>query len=391
MGIRVLQSSSIKSNYLLKYKDNLKDIKYYTFIIYINLFFFLNKMATKYQQYENNGLSGLTNVGNTCYLNSCMQVLSHTYELNEFLNANNGDYKKGINKISDSVILLEWDKLRQVLWSSNCTVAPYGFVKAIQNISQIKGRTLFSGHAQNDVQEFLLFIIDSFHNALAREVDMQITGTSQNETDLLAKTCYEMIRRMYKKEFSDMFNIFFGIHVSEIASLNEKKVLSLAPEPFSVISLSLPPDIASPSLYDCLDYYCKPELLTKQNDNAWFNDKTNEKEDVQRSIGFWSLPTILIIDLKRWNQQNRKINALVQVPINDADFSRYVKGYNAETYVYDLYGICNHSGSSLGGHYTAYIKNANGKWYEFNDTRVNEIKEEAVITTHAYCFFYRKR
>ena len=271
-------------------------------------------------------------------------------------------------------------------------MAPFGFIKAIQNIANIKSRPLFSGGAQNDVQEFLLFIIDCFHNALAREVEMQITGTTQNDTDLLAKTCYEMIERMYKKEFSDMFNIFFGVHVSEIRSLNdEKKSLSVSPEPFSVINLSLPEGIAAPSLYDCFDHYCKPELLTEENDNAWFNAATKQKENVQRSIVFWSLPTILIIDLKRWNHSNRKIHTVVNVPINNADFSNYVKGYNAASYHYDLYGVCNHSGSSLGGHYTAYIKNANGKWYEFNDTRVHEIKEENIITAHSYCFFYRKK
>ena len=345
---------------------------------------------TLYQQYIDKGLSGLTNIGNTCYLNSCMQVLSHTYELNDFLNTS--EYKKRINKISDSVILLEWDKLREVLWSSNCTVAPFGFVKAIQNIAQIKSRPLFTGHAQNDVQEFLLFIIECFHNALAREVDMQITGTAQNNTDILAKTCYEMIQRMYKKEFSDMFNVFFGIHVSEISTLTaENKVLSIAPEPFSVISLSLPEGNSAPTLYDCFDYYCKPEMLTHAFGNAWFNDTTKEKEDVKRGIVFWSLPTILILDIKRWNKNNHKINTIVDVPVQNADFSRYVKGYNPSTYIYDLYGICNHSGGSLGGHYTAYIKNANGKWYEFNDTRVHEIKEEAINSAHAYCFFYRKK
>ena len=350
-------------------------------------------MTTIYQKYENKGLSGLANVGNTCYLNSCMQVLSHTYEFNEFLDQS--DYKKRINKIGDSVILLEWDKLRTALWSDNITIAPLGFVRGIQTIANAKGRQIFSGNAQNDVQEFLLFIIDCFHNSLAREVHMQIAGTAQNDTDLLAKTCYEMIQRMYKKEFSDIFNIFFGIHVSEISALSEDnhQTLSVSPEPFSVISLSLPPSSTTtePTLYDCLNHYCKPEILSNENGNAWFNDKTQQKENVKRGIVFWSLPTILIIDLKRWNQNNRKVHTIVRVPIHNADFSHYVKGYNANSYIYDLYGICNHSGGSLGGHYTAYIKNANGKWYEFNDTRVSEIREENIITSHAYCFFYRKK
>ena len=46
--------------------------------------------------YKDMGLSGLANVGNTCYLNACMQILSHTYELNEFLN--NKEYKKNQNQ-----------------------------------------------------------------------------------------------------------------------------------------------------------------------------------------------------------------------------------------------------------------------------------------------------
>ena len=45
----------------------------------------------------------------------------------------------------------------------------------------------------------------------------------------------------------------------------------------------------------------------------------------------------------------------------------------------------------MGGHYFAYIKNANDKWYNFNDTSVTEIKDiNSIITPKAYCLFYRK-
>lgn len=339
--------------------------------------------------YENKGLSGLANLGNSCYLNSCMQVLSHTYELNTFLSNENNKYKHLLKKIPDSVVLLEWDKLREMLWTNNCTIAPHGFINTIRHVAALKQRDLFMGYQQNDVQEFLLFIIDCFHTALSREVDMQITGESKSDIDNLAVTAYKMMQNMYKKDYSDMLNIFYGIHVSQITNAETNEVMSMSAEPFSVISLSIPGK-QNPSLFDCFDLYCDKELLS--GENAWFNDKTGNKESAKRNIIFWSLPNIMIIDLKRSKINNKKLHTLVDIPIENVDLSKYVKGYNSVSYIYDLYGVCNHSGGGGGGgHYFAYIKNANGKWYNFNDTTVNEIQADKVISAMSYCLFYRKK
>lgn len=342
-----------------------------------------NTMHTKF---ENKGLTGLANVGNTCYLNSCLQILSHTYEFTKFLEA--GNYKKNIKNQPDTILLLEWDKLRKMMWSSNCTIAPYGFVKAVQKVSLIKNRDLFSGYAQNDIQEFLLFLIDCFHEAISRPVTMEITGSIKNKTDKLAKACYHMMKNMYRKEYSEILNIFYGIHVSIVTSLEDGSQLSICPEPFSTINLSVPL-IPNPTIYDCFDYYCKKESLTEENQYETIN---GIKQDAERGIVFWSLPNILILDLKRWNPNNgNKLYTGVSSPFVDVDFSKYVDGYNAKDYVYDLYGVCNHSGGSMGGHYIACVKNANGKWYEFNDTNVREINENKIISINTYCFFYRKK
>jgi ubiquitin carboxyl-terminal hydrolase 4/11/15 len=99
----------------------------------------------------------------------------------------------------------------------------------------------------------------------------------------------------------------------------------------------------------------------------------------------------MIIDLKRWNGHTHKSQQMVNAPLINADFSKYIKGYNPNSYVYDLFGVGNHSGGVMGGHYFAYIKNANGKWYSCNDTNINEIKEEVVISPYSYCLFYRKK
>ena len=220
-------------------------------------------MEDTFQEYKDKGLTGLANVGNTCYLNSCMQILSHTYELNEFLLKKT--YKTKINRKPESVLLVEWDKLREMMWSTNCTIAPHGFVQSVQQVSILKNRDIFSGYNQNDVQEFLIFIIDCFHSALSREVNMQITGDVKTNTDKLAILCYEMMNTMYTKEYSEMLDIFYGIHISRISSL-DNEVLSDRPEPFSILSLPIP-DKQTLSLFDCMDEYCKKDRLEK--DNAW--------------------------------------------------------------------------------------------------------------------------
>ena len=64
-------------------------------------------------------------------------------------------------------------------------------------------------------------------------------------------------------------------------------------------------------------------------------------------------------------------------------------GYNKESFIYEVFGICNHSGNCFGGHYYSYIKN-NNKWFIFNDTNVSEISENKLITNKAYMFFFKK-
>jgi len=338
-----------------------------------------------FNKYKDKGLTGLANIGNTCYVNSCLQILSHTYELNDFLDILE---KNKINNNADSIILNEWNKLRTMMWTENCVIMPIGFIKAVHHISKVKDRGLFSGYAQNDVSEFLFFLIECFHNGIKREVDMTICGDGQSTVDKLAINCYTMMKDLYKKEYSEMLNIFYGISVTQILSKKEQEILSRKCEPYSVISLSIP-NKNKTSLFECLDlYYSNEEMF---DDNAWYNDETEQKEDVYKNIIFWSLPNILILDLKRFNNNNNKKNQYVDIPINSVDFSKYVAGYNKEQYIYDLYGIISHSGGVYGGHYTATVKNANGKWYLFNDRNINQIEEEKIITARAYCLFYRKR
>ena len=216
--------------------------------------------------YKDKGLTGLANLGNTCFMNTTLQCLSHTYPFNDFLKKST--YKQKIKKKPESLVLMEWDKLREMIWSENCIISPGGFLTSVQKVAKIKGKYLFTGFAQNDLPEFLVFIIDCFHTAIMREVNMKIKGKVLTDKDKVAKQCYNMMRNMYKKEYSEILDIFYGIHVSCVKDINDD-TLSCNPEPFLMLDLPLPQK-RNISLIDCFDEYTKKEILDA--DNQYIND-----------------------------------------------------------------------------------------------------------------------
>ena len=340
-------------------------------------------------KYKNKGLTGLCNLGNTCYINSALQAISNTYELNDIMDHKN--IEKNLNNNSSAILFKEWNELRKLIWSQNCTIAPKGFLQAIQRVAKDKKQELFCGYEQNDLSEFLVFLLGCFHDGLKREVEIILKGEVKNLKDKIAKKCLESYKRLQEKEYSEIIDLFYGIQTNLIYKkgtdykvIDEKSLLSVAAESFFIINLPVPIK-RNITLYDCFDLFTETETL--DDDNKWYNEKTKKKEDVHKKTLFWKLPRVLIIDLKRYSVSNKRQN-YIDIP-EFLDLSKYVIGYKSNENNYKLYAVCNHSGVSQGGHYTVNIKNANGKWYNYNDNNVNEIKSN-IITPKAYCLFYRK-
>jgi ubiquitin carboxyl-terminal hydrolase 2 len=327
---------------------------------------------TNYSLYNNKGLSGIVNLGNSCYINSAIQCLSHTLELTDFFLLNK--WKIINNNYEYNNFSKEWYKILNALWEDNCTISPNSLLKLMVKISKETKMSLgFSSYRQNDIQELLTFLLDIMHESL------NIGGIQPTEIDNTISSKHW--NKFFEKKYSKVIDLFYGQIETSISDINTKKKLSSNFQPVCFFTLPIPKFNKNikinPSINDCFDLYLEEEIL--DDDNKWFYKKTNEYIKVIKKTKIKKYPKILILCLNRFNNDNTKINT--QVDITEL--------FNIDKHSYELYGICNHYGNSSGGHYIAFCKN-NNIWYKFNDNIVTKLDITELISKSNYCLFYRK-
>ncbi|KAG7961553.1 hypothetical protein I3843_09G022800 [Carya illinoinensis] len=124
-----------------------------------------SRSGGSYQGAGSLGLTGLQNLGNTCFMNSSIQCLVHTTKLVDYFL---GDYQKEINYdnplgMKGELALAFGDLLRR-LWAPGVRpVAPRLFKTKLADFAP-----QFSGYNQHDSQEFLAFLLDGLHEDLNR-------------------------------------------------------------------------------------------------------------------------------------------------------------------------------------------------------------------------------
>ena len=268
-------------------------------------------------KYTNKGLTGLCNLGNTCYINSCMQILSNIHELNEYIDLVSSNFQNNKSDI-DVLFLVEWKGLYDLMWSKNVTISPNRFIKIIQIISKQKNMMLFSGYDQNDVTEYLYFLLDCFHNGLKKTdkklFDKQIKYIKDKDFN-------QYYRRIYENNFSIIELLFSGCYKINIIEKDTDKIISTRYDNFYMIDLQL----NSTDLIECLDEYFKNEEMNEENNNQYYDDNDKCYKNVYMQQKIIHKPRILIIHLKRWNNNLRKNQRIIHFDINTLNMDNILK------------------------------------------------------------------
>ena len=328
---------------------------------------------------------GLANLGNTCFMNSLLQVLIDIDEFNlifvknVFLNKNTNNLLNSFKKL--------YDGSRH---KNDNVLVPKEFHNNLHTYAKKYKNSIFSGYNQNDPSELLIFLLDVFHDDIKREVIMKIKGNSIDDTDDLAIKCYTMKKNTLEAGYSEIYDLFYFVQVDQVIN-RTNKILNNLPSWQCQLSLPLPQKTKNNLNVELID--CIKEYMVGFNyidTDGTYDTSSIKKQELNRNIYFWNLPNILVIVLQRFVNSNKN-NILVNFPIRNLDLSSYVVGYNKHNFKYDLIGTCNHSGNINGGHYTCFSK-TNNNWYLYNDTGTSLVKNEnSIISNNAYCLFYRKK
>lgn len=321
--------------------------------------------------------SGILNVSNSCYINAVVQCLMSTPHFSDVVLET---VPRGNGKHGDLMT-----KAWRALWLEFGTaraIRPDGLLRAVAHVSA-GGSPAFARGYQEDAHEFLVFLMTAFHDTFKRKVNMVVSGEPTCPRDRLAKKCYDAFSEHFANDFSEVLDIFYGIQVTTLTDDSTGQSISVKPEPVASIDLPLL-DGKDCCLEDCIASLCAAESI---------EDVDNGKGDrvlATRRLAYWSLPRILVIKLNRWTANYQKSACAVSAPIDHLDLSGYTVGYRPRDSVYALKAVCDHVGSTNGGHYTATVLR-DGCWFHCDDDIVRHVDVQRVITRNTYCLFYERK
>ena len=233
--------------------------------------------------YKNKGLTGLVNLGNTCYINSSLQIISNIPELNEYINEFVKSTEFNNNDIN-MTFLKEWIDLYNLMWSRNVTISPNRFIRAIFGISKKSNNDLFTDFQQNDTTEFIYFIINIFHEALKnKSKDVYNNKIKILQSNNFNKKFINYFKSYHKNNYSIIDRILG--HYCKVDYIDEdtQELLSTTYENNYIISLPL----VDTSLTKCIDSYFKNENLNEENNNQYFYDKDNTYRNVIKKTSIY--------------------------------------------------------------------------------------------------------
>ncbi|EPS68694.1 hypothetical protein M569_06073, partial [Genlisea aurea] len=311
---------------------------------------------------------GLINCGNSCYANAVLQCLAFTPPLTAYFLQ--GLHSKACQQ-KDWCFSCEYEALVIKVNAAKFPISPERIMSEVDRI----GRHLVIGR-EEDAHEFLRYAIDSMQSVCLKEAGVKVPKPVDEETTLLGFT--------------------FGGHIRSKIECMRCGGKSEQHERMMDLAVEIVGEVAT--LEDALNRFTRSEIL--DGENKYLCGRCKSYEKAKKKLKVMEAPNILTIVLKRFQDRKYgKINKGLKFPAI-LNMAPYMSGTTDKSPVYQLYGVVVHvdfvtnnassSSSSSSGHYISYVKNNQGRWFEANDTMVEEVRLEKALSRDAYMLFYAR-
>ncbi|XP_071970671.1 ubiquitin carboxyl-terminal hydrolase 21 [Engystomops pustulosus] len=341
------------------------------------------------------GHVGLRNLGNTCFLNAVLQCLSSTRPLRDYVLRHEYRQDQPASSRTPQELTEAFADVVASLWSPEAPDAANP--TRLRAVFQ-KYFPSFTGYSQQDAQEFLKFFMDRIHSEINRKCRKTPSILSDRRRSVCAEPqdslsdderANQMWKKYLEREDSKVVDLFVG-QMKSCLRCQSCGYRSPTFEVFCDLSLPIPKKGFSGgkvSLLDCFSLFTKEEELNSEN--APICDRCRQRTRSSKKLSIQRFPRILVLHLNRFSSTRfsiKKCSVLVDFPLHRLNLKEFASE-KAGSPVYNLYALCNHSGSVHYGHYTAYCKDQSG-WFSYNDSRVSAISEGQVQSSEAYVLFY---
>jgi ubiquitin C-terminal hydrolase len=271
---------------------------------------------------------GLNNIGNTCYLNSGLQMLLQNIDFCKVILAN-ADKSPKLNTLAGFIT--------KYYTSKESSVSPVE-VKGL-----VEGRkSLFRGFAQQDSGEFLIYFLDLLNDESKGEINKLFEIETLTTLKCKLKVCLNKTFVKGKESF-----------------------------------LILPIKSEYKTLDDCYRGYKTHDML--RDDNMVFCDKCKDKRIFSTRLEINTWPKHLIIWLKRFDK-TKKNNQDIEIPLN------WRHDYTISGAVYHSGSV------NGGHYFYLTREIVSNKWFMLNDSSVSQVEPSHInnYLNKAYILYYKK-
>jgi len=340
---------------------------------------------------QHKGVVGLQNMGATCYANSTLQLLRAVPELNAYILREDLAEACPDKDSVEAKVLLAYQDLIQSMWSAHrpAYVRPMGFLTAIQ--AAVKGTVYdnFGRPIQNDSHEYLIYLLDKFHEAL----NERRSGTPKPAileppagADMSAQAAIGW-RNFTNHHMSPIVDLFFlmmrqtveceGCH-NKTYSWQTLNVLKIPCEGATLHEWIRAE--CAPSTID--EYECEP--CRKAHD---------KRQRASKYVHLWSLPSSLFLGLRRFTPDGRKINTPIPYagePISFREHFAQESTHESKDWTYECRGISDHHGGTGGGHYSTQVAHpTTNQWWWIDDASSQSL-DKPRFGPSSYILYFRR-